>query len=144
MAMKIQAIGSGQGQKFYTVPKHYGRNEEQVYMNLSKSDTVLLIAYDNHSIDEQTADELKYLESKNKKTVAIVPNDFTGLSDSKALDIYRYKRTDQFSLLNAIQEYLGHYKETKKQSDDSTNVFAAIMMLVVGLLLIAFIKDDSK
>ena len=145
MALKIQAIGAGQGQKFYTVPKHYGRKDEQVYKNLDKSNIALLIAYENHQIDEQTAEEIRHLDSKNKKIVAIVPHDFQGLFLSKNIEPYKYTRTDQNSLLLAIQQYVNQLKQQPQSEENKdSGIFAAIMMLIVGLLLIAFITDDKK
>ena len=142
IAIRVQALAQGQGQKIYVVPKHYGRNEENVFAKLSKATSILFIAHDKLNIDQNTEKELSFLSSKGKKVHYIVPTDMNLTTDSTY--IHKYLNNNKMDFANAIQGFIQKI-QTNEQGSKKINkenaVLLAVSMLIVTIIFLLIISN---
>jgi len=73
IAIKLQALAQAQANQVFIVPKHFGRNDENVYKNLKASKTAILLIHGKSTLDESTLTELKYLLKNKSRIYSIAP-----------------------------------------------------------------------
>ncbi len=141
IAIKLQALASGENQKIYVVPKHFGRIEERVYKELDKTDVALLIVFDEKQLDQMTIDELQYLKSKKVPIFAFMPNYLT-INDEQ-ITSYKYKPFDKNDILKKLYDFISNLSKEKKSKDnDWIDVLIAIGAIAGGLLLLNSLFKD--
>jgi hypothetical protein len=147
--VKVQALAQGQGQKMYVVPKHYGRNEQNVFNNLKKSKNNLFISYDKTQLDTSTSNELKYLNESGKRVYAIVPNNMnmTSNKDNQShFHTFSYSQNNQIDFAQSIQKFIIQLENDEKvrQKKKELNVLVVVGVLLLSILLLGLIVKNDK
>ncbi len=139
VAVKVQALAQSRNQRVYVVPKHFGRNKTDIQKNLKNSTVVLFIAQSAETIDNGTIEELKFLQSINKKIVGFIPFDLELPSsvEQHFSSLERYHRGNSSDLRNIVLSYL-----TKVQKNQDSGGFLIVLGLILFLFLLAFNSDD--
>ncbi|MEJ0057676.1 MAG: hypothetical protein WDN75_19740 [Bacteroidota bacterium] len=73
IAIKLQSLAQAQAGQIFIVPKHFGRNDENVYKNLGSSETAILLSHDKFTLDDATKKELVFLLNNKAKIYSIAP-----------------------------------------------------------------------
>ena len=77
IALKAQSLAQTSAvNKIYIVPKHYGRNQNELTMNLKKTKIAIFISHDIRKFDEDTKKELEFLKQKSIPIHYLVPTTF--------------------------------------------------------------------
>ena len=144
IAIRVQALAQGQGQKVYVVPKHLGRNKENISKNLKKTDTVLFIAYDKTQIDTSTIEELSWLTKNNKLIHAIIPDNMV-MDLGQNLRTYTYSQNSQSDLAVGISKFVGQLQsEQVKKATKNDNILVLVGLLVLSILFLSLVNDGKK
>ena len=144
IAIRVQALAQGQGQKVYVVPKHLGRNEENIFKNLKKTDTVLFIAYDKTQIDASTLKELSWLTQNNKLIHAIIPDNM-GMDLGQNLRTYTYSQNIQSDFAVGINKFVYQLQsEQVKKVTKNDNILILVGLLVLSILFLSLVNDGKK
>jgi hypothetical protein len=145
IAIRTQALAQGQGQKIYVVPKHYGRNEGNVFKNLSKTDAVLFISYDKIKLDENTEKEIDYLLQNGKKIHAIIPEAMSQshLPVSK-VNIYSYAQSNKINFSQAIEDFIVKSKVPKEKKSKSNDLLMLVGVLLLSILVLSLINNNPN
>ena len=144
IAIRVQALAQGQGQKVYVVPKHLGRNEENIFKNLKKTDTVLFIAYDKTQIDASTFEELAWLTKNNKLIHAIIPDNMV-MDLGQNLRTYTYSQNIQSDFAVGINRFVGQLQnEQVKKVTKNDNILILVGLLVLSILFLSLVNDGKK
>lgn len=145
IAIRVQALAQGQGQKVYVVPKHLGRNEENISKNLKKTDSVLFIAYDKTQLDESTLTELSWLTKNNKLIHAIVPDNMQmGLGQN--LRTYTYSQMNHSDFAVSINRFVSQLQSEQqvKKGTKNDNILILVGLLVLSILFLSLVNDGKK
>ena len=115
IALKVQSLSQNQPTRIYIVPKHYGRNVEEIHKNLLQTQAAVFLAYDLHSVDEITKQELAVLKSNNIPIKYVVPNEFdVSQLHSSATEntIYHYSAhsTNNAAIVNNLSNTINDLK----------------------------------
>jgi hypothetical protein len=145
IAIRVQALAQGQGQKIYVVPKHLGRNEENIFKNLKKTDTVLFIAYDKTQLDNSTLDELSWLTKNNKLIHAIVPDNMK-MDLGQNLRAYTYSQMNHYDFAAGINRFVNQLQNEQKVKNGTKNdnILVLVGLLVLSILFLSLVNDGKK
>jgi hypothetical protein len=145
IAIRVQALAQGQGQKIYVVPKHLGRNEENIFKNLKKTDTVLFIAYDKTQLDNSTLDELSWLIKNNKLIHAIVPDNMK-MDLGQNLRTYTYSQMNHSDFAAGINRFVNQLQNEQKVKNGTKNdnILVLVGLLVLSILFLSLVNDGKK
>jgi hypothetical protein len=144
-ALKVQSLSQNQPVSIYIVPKHYGRNEIDVYRKLDKTKAAIFIAVDGKKADDITLYELERLKNNKVPIKFIVPYRYNiDYFKPKESDIYRYypnttKNNLVRNLSNTIQEL-----NSQVAAKDKDNTMAAIILAALLLLGLSTASKSSK
>jgi hypothetical protein len=149
IALKVQSLAQNSTSKIYIVPKHYGRNPDNVSANLSKTQSAIFIAHDTSSIDEQTKQELTNLIDKSIPLQIVIPNWFklrnSVLEHYQNKSVYEYSNTDKSQIVNDLAQYIKKIPQKIKGSSKQKNddIAAGILIAGLALLLLALATSDA-
>lgn len=145
IAIRVQALAQGQGQKVYVVPKHLGRNEVNILKNLNKTDTVLFIAYDKIQLDASTLKELSWLTNNNKLIHAIVPDNMK-IDLGQNLRIYSYSQKNHSNFAVGINKFVNQLQSEQKVKEvtKNDNILILVGLLVLSILFLSLVNDGKK
>ena len=158
IALKVQSLSQNQPIRIYIVPKHYGRNIEEVNKNLLQTTIAVFLCHDLGVIDGTTKNELQLLRANNIPIKYIVPSNyaFPGFEwEISNQSIYRYSAQaadaesivrDISATLNEIRSQLGSNKLARplkelSQKEDSAAI-GLIILLAIVLLGLLVSSDD--
>ncbi len=141
VAVRVQALAAGEGQKIQVVPKHFGRNPQQVEKQLKQTAAALFIACDKLKLDADSKQELAVLQEKKRKIICVVPQRFAGLpKDDADLERHAYTRGNAKSFTDTVQSFVKKLETSqpaKKRGDKDAQLLIAGGLLVAGIILLA-------
>lgn len=151
IAIKVQALAAGQNKakNIYVIPKHYGRNENEIQKKMDKAKEVLLLAYDKLKLDDGTTKELDYLLDRGVKVHAIVPSE-AELPNTPLIERYNYAHKDRKAFTETINTMVGYLsKQAAEELRDSTHkktteLMVVAMALVLSIVLLSSLGDGRK
>lgn len=136
IAIKTQALAQSSGKKIYIVPKHFGRNHDAVFQNLSKTTTALFLAFEKFDLDDDTQSELEYLLGRRVQVFGVIPDtmDFP-FFDEDSFEIVTYPQHGKWQAIAKISDVIKKISpNSQSPSGNETNV--AVIMTVLLLLVI--------
>ena len=119
IALKVQSLSQNQPVSIYIVPKHYGRNRDEVYQKLNKTKTAIFLAVDSKTVDNETWNELVHLMEKRKTIKYIVPSRYNlNGFEANPKDVYRYAPNANLvhNLSSTISEINKQVEKEKKDN----------------------------
>ena len=151
IALKVQSLSQNQPVRIYIVPKHYGRNQEEIQRNLLQTTVAVFLAHDVGTLDAATKSELDFLVDAGIPIKYIVPSNYRFLGFNRSIDngsVYRYaaQKSDADTIvediaatLNELQSQLhdGQLKFNlvqQSKSRDSAGAVGLIILLAIVLL----------
>lgn len=145
IAVRLNAlvIGSTDNQEVYIVPKHFGRNPEDVLRRLRKTKSAIFIAFDKEKIDRETQSDLEEIFRLGIKTYALVPKEMKVSAKLKEnLRIHEYSKTSPKSLQNASSDLLKDINT--RETSVVGGLLAVAGILGLGMLFLAAMTDNGK
>ena len=146
IALKAQALSQSDTTKIYIVPKHFGRNEDSIKQNLSKTKVALYIAFERE-VDYITLDELTYLDQRHVPIYCIIPDNIENpLPESETSEAFTFSLTDKFKAVERIQNLIGllttsnKYPSHKKMSE----IDMAVILCMLTVLIIVLTYPDLR
>jgi len=145
IAIKLQALAQVQSEQIFIVPKHFGRNSENVYKNLDASKTALLLLHDKIALDVDTKKEIEFLISKGAIIYSIAPIEAKkSLMLPQKVSSHYYDRLKSGDFLNTVQSIvtdLQKRKDTVSLGDDFGGILIVMALII---LIIAAFQNDKK
>jgi hypothetical protein len=144
IAIKAQALS--RNTPIYIVPKHYGRNETDVYKNLGKTKLAIFLAFDKHKIDKKTTDELTFLVSKKIRIYSIIPDGMRPIPVILAdnTELFPYPNKDKKNAIKKINEVSLQLATLQKKISPNDEVATGIAAVVLVILLLSLLSGTSK
>jgi hypothetical protein len=132
IALKVQAVAASQNIEVYSVPKFQKNRKDQIYERLSKSTQAIFLAYDVMVIDEDTREELKFLNEKRIPVYFILPKGMNGeINKSGSPNTIRtYDPANKMAIIQITERLLEDLKK------DANAEGLAVFTVLVGLLLL--------
>jgi hypothetical protein len=151
IALKVQSLSQNQPVRIYIVPKHYGRNESEVFENLKDSRAAIFLSFDIHELDGDTGRELDFLKKNGVVVKYIVPTTFNiPILQAAQRDVYSFvaHKNNVADVVNNLSSTIADLKKeieetarvkpvkkSKIKSENADNsVFLMIVLLAVVLL----------
>jgi hypothetical protein len=147
IAIKLQALAQEQSEQIFIVPKHFGRNEENVYKKLSESNTALLLLHDKLALDDATRKEVNFLLKKGATIYSIAPNEAKSslnLSKKKKVSSHYYDRFKSGDFLKTVQDIINHLNMRKEAKSSDNDLGIILLVLALIILVIAAFSNDKK
>lgn len=136
VAIRVQALAAGEDHKLYVVPRHFGRQQEQVQKNLHKTTAALLIACDQTRLDESCKQEIDFLIEKKKRIIGVVPANFELLP--VGIEIYNYTQGNAKSFADTVQHFVDQLKQAPSgKKNQETNLLVVGGLLIAGIILLS-------
>jgi hypothetical protein len=145
IAIKLQALALAQSEQIFIVPKHFGRNDENVYKNLGASKTAILLLHDKMALDAGTKKEVDYLISIGAIIYSIAP-----IEASKSLRLppkvssHFYDRMKSGDFLNTVQNIITDLKKQKDTIPLGDDFGGILLVMALIILVIAAFSNDKK
>lgn len=146
IAIKLQALAQVQSEQVFIVPKHFGRNSENVYKNLGTSKTALLLLHDKVTLDTDTKKEIEFLISKGAIIYSIAPIEAkNSLILPQKVSSHYYDRLKSGDFLNTVQSIVTDLQKRKKDTISFGDEFGGILIVMaLIILIIAAFQNDKK
>ena len=149
VAVRVQALAAGEGQKIQVIAKHFGRNPLEVEKQLKRTKIALFIACDQVKLDDNSQQELDILLKKHCKIICIVPQKFESLPENEDnIEKYTYTQGDARSFADTAQNFVKKLKDfqissppAKKNNDISLLIAGGL--LVAGIIFLVNLNKKS-
>lgn len=143
IAMKVQSLSQNQPSKIYIVPKHYGRNNGDVFQKLNKTKVAIFIAVERKAPDQNTYNELMHLKERKIPIKYIVPQRYSlDIFKPKAGDVYLYRpNTTRNNLVHNVSNAIA---DLNKQIEEGKRDNALAAVILSALLLIGLAASSSS
>jgi hypothetical protein len=145
IAIKLQALGQVQSEQIFIVPKHFGRNSENVHKNLNSSRTALLLLHDKIALDAETKKEIEFLIAKGATIYCIAPIEAKkALMLSQKVSSHFYNRQKSGDFLNTVQSIVSDLQKRKDKISLGDDFGGILMVMAFIILIIAAFQNDKK
>ncbi len=145
IAIKLQALGQTQSEQIFIVPKHFGRNNENVYKNLGASSTALLLLHDKLILDSDTKNEIEFLTSKGAIVYSIAPIEArNSMSLPQKVSAHYYNRLKTGDFLSTVQSIIADLQKRKDSTSFGNDFGGILIVMALIILIIAAFQDDKK
>lgn len=137
IVVKMQALAASQNIRVYSPPKNTRRDEREIAMKLAKTKYSIFLAYDAHTIDEDTAWELKFLSERKTKIYSVVPDVQVDELMKIGIDenIYPYKYGERTELITSVKKIIDEIKTKDGKKGDSDLGETLTFLLLLGMIL---------
>lgn len=142
IAIKLQALAADQANKIFIVPKHYGRNKENINKNLAKSRTAIFLSHDMSELDPSTRKELELLLAHKANVYSITPTQSkkSMILPKGITSHYYYDQQQPGDFLNTVKKIADDVQKKKNASSD----FGALLVVMALIILVIAAFDNGK
>lgn len=145
IAIKLQALAQTQSEQIFIVPKHFGRNDENVYKNLGKSKTAMLLLHDKVALDSGTVKEVELLISNGAIVYSIAPIEArSNLKLPPKVSSHFYDKLKSGDFLNTVQNIITDLKKQKDTTSLGNDFGGILLVMALIILVIAAFSNDKK
>ncbi|MBX2957225.1 MAG: hypothetical protein KF846_13765 [Cyclobacteriaceae bacterium] len=145
IAIKLQALAQAQSEQIFIVPKHFGRNDENVFKNLSASKTALLLLHDKVALDGATKKEVEFLINKGAVIYSIAPIEAkSSLILPQKVSSHYYDRHKSGDFLNTVQSIVTDLQRRKDTISLDNDFGGILLVMALIILVIAAFSNDKK
>jgi len=145
IAIKLQALAQAQSEQIFIVPKHFGRNSENVYKNLGASKTALLLLHDKMTLDVDTRKEIDFLITRGAIIYSIAPIEAkNSISLPQRVSSHYYDRLKSGDFLNTVQSIITDLQKRKDTISLGNDFGGILLVMALIILIIAAFENDKK